>query len=97
GSVRPVSPPRRFVNRGPSLSDVRAVLTTASALTSDQVEESDFVGDTYKGFPIIPRSQIPKSLPQAHAALELRFYVLSPLGAVGLVPWPGSKIVLPWA
>lgn len=80
----------------PDISALKAVLTSASALAeTEEPDEGDFGPDgDYKGFPIL--AQRPKGVPSTHSTLELRFYVSSPLGAVGLVPWPGSKIIWPW-
>lgn len=80
----------------PSLADVRATLTTASALLPsgyDQ-DEGDFEpGGRYKGFEILLARDWPSV--QAHAHLSSRFYVRHN-DTVGLVPWPGSQIVWPW-
>lgn len=78
-----------------SLSDPPASLTALKAVLTRRDEDEPHDG-IYKGFPIVPRSQIPSSLPAQHASLTDRFYVTSPLGAVGLVPWVGSKIIWPW-
>jgi hypothetical protein len=71
----------------PDISALKRVLTAH--------DDVPFEG-RYKGFEILPRNQIPQSLPAVHASLSDRFYVASPLGAVGLVPWMGSKIIWPW-
>lgn len=74
-------------------------LTTASALT-DEISEPAELGfgpdGRYKGFQIIPSGQLPPGLPAVHAGLSERFYVASPRGNVGLVPWAGSVVVWPW-
>jgi len=59
----------------------------------------------YKSFPIIPRSEWPdvadvmpdpKNGVVGHANQKGRFYVRSPKGTIGLVPWDGSQVVWPW-
>ena len=80
----------------------------ASDLVSDpeDLDQGDYTPDgAYKGFPIIPRSEWPEVadvMPDpkrgivGHANQKGRFYVKSPDGTVGLVPWDGSQIVWPW-
>lgn len=52
-------------------------------------------GGRYRGFQILPRHLWPDE-PQHARWGETRFYVTSPSGAVGMVPWAGSVIVWPW-
>ena len=60
----------------------------------DDQDEGDFEpGGLYKGFEIIPPREWPHV--PAHAVLQRRFYVRFN-DTMGLVPWPGSKIVWPW-
>jgi hypothetical protein len=69
-------------------------------------DQGDFEpGGLYKGFKILPREQWPEvseTMPDpgqgvvGHANQKRRFYVESPKGTVGLVPWEGSQIVWPW-
>lgn len=52
----------------------------------------DDVRETYKGFPIVSVGwQHP-----SHASRTDSFYVQTPAGVVGWVPWLGSQIVWPW-
>lgn len=69
--------------------------TAASLLPPDyDGDDGDFEpGGKYKGFLIV---DAPAEPPAAHSHLEARFYVVSPKGTVGLVPWSGSHVVWPW-
>jgi len=74
---------------------LRASLTSAASLQDpDDWDDGDFEpGGRYKGFVMVPA---PERVPDAHAAHPHRFYVASPRGTIGLVPWAGSKIIWPW-
>ena len=50
----------------------------------------------YKGFPVLPREGWPADHETLHGNQKRRFYVISPAGTVGLVPWDGSQIIWPW-
>lgn len=105
-STQPLSDTARAAE---PLTEALSTLTTArSLLPADYDEdEGDFEpspeGTRYKGFLLVAPSEWP---PEAHvwpsegvaghANQKARFYVLSPAGRVGLVPWPGSKVVWPW-
>jgi hypothetical protein len=75
-------------------------------IASEDLDQGDFEpGGLYKGFQILPREQWPPESdltpdPErgivGHANQTRRFYVVSPLGTVGLVPWEGSQVVWPW-
>jgi hypothetical protein len=73
-------------------------LVRASDLVAADEDVGDFEpGGRYKGFTILSEDEWPDHLPASHGrAFPGRFYVYSPLGKVGLVPWPGSVIVWPW-
>jgi hypothetical protein len=93
GDETPPEPPER-VRLEPELP-----LVTAASLLDDADEDvGDFEpGGRYKGFTILSEGEWPDDLPASHGkAFPGRFYVYSPLGKVGLVPWPGSVIVWPW-
>ena len=55
-------------------------------------------GGLYRGFRMIPEHLWPADewTPRHQARFPQRFYVESPSGTPGLVPWPGSQIVWPW-
>ena len=76
------------------LTAVKSLLTRG--VEGVESDPADFKDGCYKGFPVLEASQLPAGLPGVHASLPGRFYVASPLGAVGLVPWEGSKIIWPW-
>lgn len=62
-------------------------------------DEGDFEPGHYKGFEILPKHLWPADeWTPRHAERwgEQRFYVSSPSGMPGLVPWPGSQVVWPW-
>lgn len=71
-------------------------LVRASDLIAEEDrDQGDFEpGDLYKGFKILGHGDWPDV--RAHERLHRRFYVVSPEGTVGLVPWEGSQIVWPW-
>ena len=76
------------------VADALASLVPASALEEEEPEPAELgfePGNLYKGFPMVPDPGI-----EMHAHLERRFYVGSPKGTVGLVPWAGSTIIWPW-
>lgn len=72
-------------------------LVPASSLIEGELEDDgDFEpGGRYKGFRMVSAPLVPPP-PSSHQSLPARFYVESPEGAVGLVPWPGSQIAWPW-
>lgn len=68
-------------------------LTTASSLQEEE-DAGDFEpGGLYKGFEILPPADWPSV--KAHMSLTRRFYVRHN-DTLGVVPWPGSRIVWPW-
>lgn len=77
-----------------SMNDLRASLVTASQIAEVEDDQGDFGPDGYKGFAIVERHLWPDE-PQ-HAIWAQRFYVASPLGSLGVVPWAGSTIIWPW-
>lgn len=48
-------------------------------------------GRTYKSFAIL--SEPPIDVPESHSRFHDGFYVRSPRGMLGFVPWPGSMVV----
>lgn len=76
-------------------SEPPQLVTAASLLDpDDDQDEGDFEpGGMYKGFEIIPPREWPHV--PAHMAVQRRFYVRFN-DTVGMVPWPGSKIIWPW-
>jgi len=82
----------------PSLDTLTAgagLVTAASFLPEGfDPDEGDFGPDgTYKGFEILPADEWPQVARHAH--IRRRFYVRHN-DTMGMVPWPGSKIVWPW-
>lgn len=77
-----------------SLSDVKALLQPASSLGQVEEDMGDFEGGRYRGFLIL--DGIPPETPATHQSLPRRFYVTSPNGTPGLVPFPGSTVIWPW-
>lgn len=87
----------------PSLDALRETLTAGGgALTSAASllpegydhDEGDFGPDgTYKGFEILHEAEWPRV--ERHLHIAKRFYVRHN-DTVGMVPWPGSKIIWPW-
>lgn len=72
--------------------DLKDFLTTASSLAEVEEDAGDFgPGATYKGFAILPEP--PLDVPLSHSRLHNGFYVRSPRGMLGFVPWPGSVVV----
>jgi|SRR5580765_5648972 len=75
-------------------------LMRASDLVTDEedLDAGDYEpvpgGTLYKGFRVCTGGDIP--VVKAHAHLRGRFYVESPEGSAGLVPWDGSQIIWPW-
>jgi hypothetical protein len=72
-------------------------MTTASALIEEESEPADlgFEPDNrYLSFQILGEQDWPDV--SRHQIWKQRFYVLSPKGIVGVVPWPGSRIIWPW-
>lgn len=73
-------------------------LVTAASLVDGPPDEPAELGfepdDRYLGFAIVPRHLWP--LEPRHEHFTERFYVETVEGTLGLVPWPGSKIVWPW-
>jgi len=87
---------RQEAEDAPSLSDLRGTLVTASSLLPSGYEEDegDFEpGGRYRGFEIVPPAEWPQL--RMHAHVRRRFYVRHN-DTMGLVPWPGSKIIWPW-
>jgi hypothetical protein len=86
------------VEQTPFQKDLR--ITTASALLTDDEFESEpaalgFEPDNkYLSFQILGEQDWPDV--SRHQLWKQRFYVLSPRGTVGVVPWPGSRIIWPW-
>jgi len=64
----------------------------ASELLEAEEDAGDFgPGNLYKGFAILPEP--PLDAPEAHGRYLNGFYVVSPRGMLGFVPWPGSVVV----
>jgi len=76
--------------------DLKDFLTSPLARASQLAEVEEDVGDfgpdnTYKGFAILPEP--PLEAPDSHSGYLNGFYVLSPRGMLGFVPWSGSVVV----
>lgn len=72
-----------------------ALIKASDLLDADDLDQGDFEpGGKYKGFQILPKHLWPDE-PQ-HGTWEERFYVQTPSGTPGLVPWVGSQIIWPW-
>ena len=84
--------------RTPYQKELRTqMLVTASDLIDheDEPAELGFEPDNkYLSFQIIGEQDWPDV--RRHQLWKQRFYVISPRGVIGLVPWPGSRIVWPW-
>jgi hypothetical protein len=85
-------------------ADILPPLATARSLLPPDYDEDDgdFEPGLYKGFAILPPSEwpdeahrFPTSELAGHANQRSRFYVRHN-DTVGLVPWPGSKVIWPW-
>jgi hypothetical protein len=86
----------------PQLTDsLRETLVTAASLlpSDDDRDQGDYEssdqGTLYKGFRILVLQEDWPEEP-LHEHLKNHFYVVSPQGTIGLVPWDGSQIVWPW-
>jgi hypothetical protein len=80
--------------------EIASRVTTASALLPDdefnqEPAELGFEPDNkYLSFPILGEEEWP-DIPR-HQIWKTRFYVVSPRGTVGVVPWAGSSVIWPW-
>lgn len=72
---------------------LRDALVPASMLEDpDDIDMGDYgPGRTYKSFAIL--AEPPLDVPETHARFHDGFYVRSPRGMLGFVPWPGSMVV----
>jgi len=88
GEAEPLTPYER---------DLGSRITTAAALTHDEFEPADlgFEPDNrYLTFEILGEQDWPTIT--SHQIWKTRFYVASPRGTVGVVPWAGSRVIWPW-
>lgn len=50
-------------------------------------------GGVYRGFRLV---SAPRERPEPHRLYKEGFYVTSPRGLVGFVPWVGAQVIWPW-
>jgi len=78
--------------------EVGARITTAAALAEDDFSEPADLGfepdNRYLSFEIVGEQDWPTNT--RHQLWKRRFYVRSPRGTIGVVPWAGSRVIWPW-